>query len=79
MRFYGNKYTPNVTTKKDLKKHTGGINDVDSLASDILNDEHAATATIEAICTDMNHRCRITSGRKERGLVLKKKNAQESS
>lgn len=57
------------------KAYSGGINDVDSLASDILNDcKHAATATIEAICTDMNRQMREDkAGRKERGLVLKEK------
>lgn len=57
------------------KAYSGGINDIDALASDVLQDcKSAAVSVIEAICADMNVQIRKDkTRRKELGLTLKDK------
>ena len=65
-----------LTRKIIEKAYSGGINDIDALASDVLWDcKSAAASIVEAICTQLNREIRTDkSHRKEQGLVLKEKN-----
>lgn len=67
--------TVELVKKITEKAYLGGINDIDALASDVLQDcKQAAASIIEVICEEINLKIRKDkSGRKELGLVLKEK------
>lgn len=57
------------------KAFSGGIHDIDALASDVLQDcKTASIQIIERICAELNEQVREDKvGRKEQGLILKEK------
>lgn len=67
--------TQELVNKITEKAYSGGVNDIDALASDVLQDCKCASASIiEAICANMNVQIRQDkAGRKELGLTLKDK------
>ena len=67
--------TVELVEKITEKAYSGGISDIDALASEVLQDcKQAATSIIETICSEINLQIRKDkSGRKELGLVLKEK------
>ena len=67
--------TVELVRKITEKACSGGISDVDALASSVLQDcKQASASIIEVICSEINLRIRKDkSVRKELGLVIKEK------
>lgn len=64
-----------LVKKVTEKAYSGGLHDIDGLATDVLQDcKEACSAVLEAICAEINVQIRQDkAGRKELGLVLKEK------